>query len=257
MPSVDAWIWVEIIGISVLVVIGLATGAHVASGRSGLSLESRVKPAAIVALVAGGWLAVWFTLATAQVFRADSESPIQAIAPGVGIPLVAGFLMLWRSSSFRKLLAAVPQPWLLAAQFPRVLGVTFLVLMAQGKLPEEFAIPAGWGDILIGVLGPVVAYVYATSRAGSRGLAFAFNIAGIADLVIAVGTGFLAAPSPFRLLLTTPSTELMTVLPTVLIPIFLVPTFLMLHVFSLHKLLAERSGAKLEQWRGTAAGTVT
>jgi hypothetical protein len=46
----------------------------------------------------------------------------------------------------------------------------------------------------------------------------------------------------------------MTVLPTVLIPIFLVPTFLMLHVFSLHKLLAERGGAKVGHVRGAAAG---
>jgi hypothetical protein len=219
-----------------------------------VSFESRVKTAAMVALIAGGWLAVWFTLAAAQVFRANADAPIQVIALGVAIPIIAGFLLLRRSSSFRKLLAVVPQPWLLAAQFPRVLGVSFLVLMGQGKLPAEFAIPAGWGDILIGVLGPVVAYLYATSGAGSRGLAFAFNIAGIADLAIAVGTGFLAAPSPFRVLLTSPTTELMTVLPTVLIPIFLVPTFLMLHVFSLHKLLTERGGAKVGHVRGAAAG---
>jgi hypothetical protein len=120
-----------------------------------------------------------------------------------------------------------------------------LVLLAQHKLPAHFAGPAGYGDVLIGLAAPLIAYAYAAKASGSRALATAFNIAGIGDLVIAVGTGFLSAPSPFRLLFSSPSTELMTVLPMVLVPTFLVPIFVLLHVVSLRKLMEERSRARI------------
>jgi len=82
-----------------------------------------------------------------------------------------------------------------------------------------------------------VAYAYLAGRSWSRPLAVAFNLLGIADLVVAVGTGFLASPSPFRLFFSQPSTSLMTVLPMVLIPTFLVPFWILVHAASLRVLL--------------------
>ena len=103
--------------------------------------------------------------------------------------------------------------------------------------PAVFARPAGWGDVLIGVAALPVAYAYLAGRSWSRPLAVAFNLLGIADLVVAVGTGFLASPSPFRLFFSQPSTSLMTVLPMVLIPTFLVPFWILVHAASLRALL--------------------
>src|SRR5438094_222669 len=82
-----------------------------------------------------------------------------------------------------------------------------------------------------------VAAAYLTGRSWSRTLAVAFNLLGIADLVVAIGTGFLASPSPFRLFFSQPSTSLMTVLPLVLIPTFLVPFWILVHAASLRALL--------------------
>ena len=236
MPAVDGWIWVFIVGIAV----GVPVAAGLAVYRTAPANRSRTT--AGVAGILGGWLVVVLALAGAGAFRADAGTRFPLIGLGVGVPLALG-LILTGSKRVRHLFDSIPQSWLLAAQAPRVLGVAFLVLMAEDKLPAHFALAVGLGDIFIGMAGPVVAYLYARRSPGSRGLAVAFNFAGLADLAMAVGTGFLSAPSPFRLFMTEPSTQLMTVLPMVLIPIFLVPTFALVHVVSLRKLAEERTAA--------------
>jgi hypothetical protein len=55
------------------------------------------------------------------------------------------------SKQVREIIAAVAQSQLVAFQFYRVLGVTFLVLYAAGQLPGIFALPAGWGDVMVGL----------------------------------------------------------------------------------------------------------
>ena len=59
---------------------------------------------------------------------------------------------------------------------------------------------------------------------------------GILDLVVAVTTGFMTAPSLIQPIVVQPSSDLMTVLPMVLIPVYLVPLSIMLHIASLAKL---------------------
>lgn len=239
MTGVDGWIWASLVGLSVLVPVMAAAAAF------------RVAPAAgrnpgRTALAVGSSLGIWWLLvlgaARAELFRADADAVFPVIALGVALPVVAGMVILPRMSGFRKLAASIPQTWLLAAQTPRILGVTFLVLMAQDKLPAHFALTAGVGDLAVGLAAPAVAYWYATGRPGRQGLAITFNIVGVLDLVMAVGTGFLSAPSPLQVFTTTPSTEVMTMLPMVLVPAFLVPTLLTVHAISLRRLLADRRG---------------
>ena len=114
----------------------------------------------------------------------------------------------------------------------------FLILMAQGQLPAAFALPAGLGDIAIGVAAPFIARQLArdTGRAG----AVRFNVLGILDLVVAAGIGFLL----FGLVEVTPSTEALQLLPLALIPTAPVPLALALHIVSLRRL---RAAAKSEK----------
>ena len=67
--------------------------------------------------------------------------------------------------------------------------------MRPGKLPSLFAWPAGVGDIAIGLLAPVVGLAYARAPREAVGLVRAWNVFGIFDLVVAVTTGFMTAPS--------------------------------------------------------------
>jgi hypothetical protein len=233
MPSVPLWVWVLVIGASALAAVGTVGGIHLAVRRNQVSLAS--------AGLVTAWLVSSLILASQEVFRAR-ESGLPSIVFAVAGPIVLGLTLFRFWPAVRRLVDAIPRAWLLAAQAPRVFGVTFLVLLARDELPGIFAHPAGYGDILVGVAAPVVAYLYAARTSWSLPLAIGFNVVGIADLMVAVGTGFLSAPSPFRLFFTEPSTEIMTVLPMAMIPVFLVPLFILIHLASLQQLAQEARG---------------
>src|SRR5947209_7669587 len=233
-PVAPGWASV-VVSVDGAVVVGAAVVGLVAAGRrQGAPGGANRGGLAAAALV--GWLGIVVALGSAHVFQSRSPG-FPWIALGVGAPIVVGFIAFSRSRQVRRIVDSIPQAWLLAMQWPRLVGATFLVLLAEHRLPAVFARPAGWGDVLIGVAALPVASAYLAGRSWSRTLAVAFNLLGIADLVVAVGTGFLASPSPFRLFFSQPTTSLMTVLPLVLIPAFLVPFWILVHAASLRALL--------------------
>ena len=144
-------------------------------------------------------------------------SAIPTIQCGILLPILIGALLIWRSETVRRISTAVPQEWLVGVQLYRALGVVFLILYSTGKLPGLFAWPAGVGDIAIGLLAPIAGLAYARAPSKTAGLVRAWNLFGILDLIIAVGTGFLTAPSSFEPFVVQPTSELMTLLPMVLI----------------------------------------
>ena len=69
---------------------------------------------------------------------------------------LVGALFIRGSKQVREIIPAVPQSQLVAFQFYRVLGVRFLVLYAAGQLPGIFALPAGVGDVMVGLTALMV-----------------------------------------------------------------------------------------------------
>jgi hypothetical protein len=65
--------------------------------------------------------------------------------------LLVGYLLLLLPT-FRRIVAAVPQHWLIGVQTFRILGAVFLVRYFAGQLPGLFALPAGIGDVATGLL---------------------------------------------------------------------------------------------------------
>jgi hypothetical protein len=133
---------------------------------------------------------------------------------------------LWfaASESFRRFTLSLNPRILTSAQAWRVVGFTFVLLEAHGILPAIFALPAGYGDMAIGMTASFVAWRFADPH--HRNAFMLWQVLGIADLVIAVSLGTTAALiSPNG-----PSTVAMTMLPLSLIPTFLVPLFVMLHI---------------------------
>jgi hypothetical protein len=102
--------------------------------------------------------------------------------------------------------------------------------MVLGTLPAVFALPAGLGDIAVGISAPVIAR---RLRRGDRRGAVWFNVLGLVDLVVAVSLGFLAGLGPARLIDVSPSTAAVALLPLALIPTTAVPLALALHLRSL------------------------
>ena len=217
------------------VVAAILYGLHISLMRADWPQQERRRALVVVGVILLGWLAATIALGGAGTYHV-SAGGIPTIHYGIFIPVAIGLVLLWRSELANRMLDAVPQPWLVGVQLYRALGVIFLVLYAAGNLPGLFAWPAGVGDIAVGLLAPIVGIAYARAPLENAGLVRGWNLFGILDLIVAVTMGFATAPSALRLIDVQPTSEMMTVLPMVLIPAFLVPLSIVLHAASLVKL---------------------
>jgi hypothetical protein len=184
-------------------------------------------------------LVAWFSAALVPTwlgFYRGALSSAPTIQYGLLIPIVLGIALFRWWPGLRNIVESVPQQWIVGVQFYRVLGVIFLVLYASGRMPGEFALPAGAGDVLVGLLAPIAAIAYARNLRGSAALLRAWNLLGIADLVVAVTTGFLTSPSPLQIMALDRPNLLIDAFPLAMIPVFLVPLSVLLHLISLTKL---------------------
>jgi hypothetical protein len=184
-----------------------------------------------------GWLALAFALAPSPATIAGRDPfsltlliPTFALGSFAAALLAFGFL-----PALRRVVEAASLPAIIGVQVYRVLGVLFIILLAQGQLPAHFASPAGWGDIFIGVTAPLVALALIRRTAGARARAIAWNVFGLLDLVVAVGmgTGVLAPYLMPELGSRVPSAAGMGGFPLILVPTFAVPLSVILHVIAL------------------------
>lgn len=166
----------------------------------------------------------------------QTASRIPTIQFGVLFPILAGVLLFFLWHPLRRVIETVPQQWIVGIQLYRTLGVVFLILYAMGRLPSAFALPAGAGDVLVGLLAPIVATAQTRQWRNANGLLRAWNILGLADLAVALTTGFLTSPSPLQRLAFDAPNVLIGRYPLVMVPVFLVPLAILLHLASLQKL---------------------
>ena len=117
---------------------------------------------------------------------------------------------------------------LVAVHVWRILGIAFLWAVSQGILRPAFGVPAGVGDILIGVTAIPFAYFLSKGFSWSKYALVVWNVLGIADLVMAISLGLITSPG-FGI-------STMTTFPWVLVPTVGVPIALMLHGITLYRL---------------------
>jgi hypothetical protein len=224
------------IGIPAATCASLYRGAIAA----GIGRRATTTVTAATAAVLGGWLVVSALLAGAGVYSQDPGNAVPWFLVAVAGTLIA-LLLAIRIPLVSRILADPSMPARLVLPHTlRVVGVLFLIVMALGHLPAAFALPAGLGDIAIGVAAPFVARRLARSNDAAG--AVRFNVLGILDLGVAGVIGFLL----LGLVEVTPSTAPLTLLPLALIPTTAVPLTVALHIVSLRRL---RSAAKPEEDR--------
>lgn len=130
----------------------------------------------------------------------------------------------------------MPRQWVIAVQVYRVEGVIFLILYASNLLPGMFAVPAGAGDVAVGLLALAIGIDISGRQQIRSRTVLLWNLFRIADLIVALATGFLTSPSTFQRFSFDHPNELISVFPLVLIPTFLVPLAIVLHIISLVQL---------------------
>jgi hypothetical protein len=225
--SVPMWyVWVPVFG-------GLA--AIIAS--TAYALRSRPRVAAAAGLGWTAWAVVAALLADAGAFGQRTGTTVPWIVVGAGGALVAAVLAGWLPPVRRALDGHATAAWLIWPQTARLVGGVFLIVLALGELPAIFAVPAGAGDLAVGLAAPFVARRL-TMRRGVM-----FNLLGMLDLTVAVTIGYLAGLGSSRVLDVTPSTAVLGTLPLVMIPVAAVPLVFALHIVSLRGLLAQRRAA--------------
>ncbi len=190
-------------------------------------------------------LGAWFVAALATSWLGLYRLATPTIQYALLIPIIAGIVLFRRWSTLRRVVDALPQRWIVSVQLYRAEGLIFLVLYAAGRLPGVFAWPAGVGDILVGLLAPVVGAAYARRSPHAGGWLRAWNMLGIADLAVAVTTGFLSSPSPLQMFAFDAPNEMISAFPLAMIPVFLVPLSILLHLASLYKLRQTQTAGRV------------
>lgn len=199
------------------------------------SVNPRIAPPLLIwatlAIVAA-WLTLIIFLGRDGFFHVGIDSPpVRTLIAMLLPPLL--FLIAMRNADFRAQVLEINPFWLNGMQGLRILGAGFLFVAAYGHLPGIFAFFAGWGDVFVAFMAPLIIAKLAADKAfiGSRRF-LVFHIIGLLDFVGAVLSGLVSRGTiPF---VDTPqSTEALASFPLLIIPCFAVPLWICLHIAAL------------------------
>jgi len=153
-----------------------------------------------------------------------------------GLPVrtpVYWFLAAGLGYAFRWALVGkgLSQHMLIGLQAFRCVGWVMVLEHWRGNLPGVFAHPAGWGDLLVGIIALAVLIRYRNQEIPKGAVKLVFTV-GIADFVSAFFFGFTSAATPFQLFAFDLPNQV-SLYPTGLIPLFLVPYAIIFHILSI------------------------
>jgi hypothetical protein len=177
------------------------------------------------AVITAAWLLAAITIgATGILVRLRPPAPQLILAS-----LTIGLLLAWRlSSSFRGWIRTIDLRVLIAVHVTRFVGFYFLFLCGRGELPCSFAIPAGWGDIVVAI-GATVLLVW-WKLVTRRAWIATWNVFGLVDIlfvVVSAARHGMADPLSMAAMLRLPLSLLLT---------FLVPVIIASHIFVFSRL---------------------
>ena len=193
------------------------------------------------------WLSAWFVivaiLAATRALYYERALGAPSLGIAVALPIAVLCILVACVQPLHDALHRVPLWLLVGVHTVRLLGISFVILYAAGRLPAPFAPVAGWGDIFVGTTAPVVAWLAYRRPANARPILWIWNVIGLVDLIAAVSWGVTSSPGPQRLILAEPSSAIMTTLPWLLIPGFLVPLLFTVHIGIFIRLVSARKPA--------------
>ncbi len=176
-------------------------------------------PGAGTYLVLAAWMGLVWMAVSVGLFEAADGPPL-ALVVAVAGPITAFAIASSTSSKVRRYIRSLDLRLVLAAQLWRVVGAGFLFAWAFDRLPGEFAVPAGLGDIATGVAALAVGLSLARGSL-TRSRLYAFTALGLGDFAVAVVTGLIIRPVE------------MDLWPLIVFPTVAVPFFAMLHMVTL------------------------
>lgn len=205
----------------------------------------------LIGAVASGLIVLWFScmlfLAQAGVFTLTPDVLVPAIPFAIALPVLSAIFAFNRWPAASALVDAVPISTLTLVQLYRIGGAVFIGLWAAGRLPAAFAVPAGFGDILVGVMAVRASFAARGGQSHQLAVVTSWNYSGIADFAVALAMGFMISPGPLNFISSDHPNTLVSSYPLVMIPVFAVPLSLILHAAGLIKLGRMKQGSNCQK----------
>jgi hypothetical protein len=229
-PVIPLWVTIPIVAANIIVPIVAWLAFQSVARRSAREL---VVPSFVFFAL---WVVVAFTLTARGFFAGSPSDSVPRIAFAL-VPLTIGYLAYLSLRSVRTVADQIPLHSMIGLQLYRALGIVFLVEWMLGALPGAFALPAGIGDIAVGLAAPFLAARVKAGVPGARKSAILWNVFGIADLVVAVTMGVTTTPGPLHLFAIDNPNYAIIMMPLALVPVIAVPFSILLHLIVLHRLV--------------------
>jgi hypothetical protein len=183
-------------------------------------------------LIGISWLVAAMVLGNSGLLGSVRPPAPQIMIFGLTGGLIAAY---WLSGSFRDWVKALDLRAIVALHLTRFVGFYFLWLYGKGELPYRFAVPGGWGDIIVAT-GAVVILASWSSFGERRPVLFIWNVYGLVDILFVVAmaaTEAMAMPASMAALLRMPLSLLAT---------FLVPVIISSHLLIFARLRGKSGG---------------
>jgi hypothetical protein len=235
-------LWIYVVLTIAIISLTILAGVIAALTASDYPRAEVRRSTMLTVLHLAGWIAFTAVLAAASTAVPLLNFPGVRLAIG-GLVAAAFCMAVLRTPTGARIIHAVPQSWLVGVQVYRLMGAIFLILYGLQQLPAAFALPAGIGDVAVAVLALPVAGIYLAGWPFRENLLMAWNLFGIADLVVALTMGALTMPTLH--LFPGVSSALLSNWPLIMVPLFAVPLSIVLHIASLRKLGWDRELAHM------------
>ena len=184
-----------------------------------------------IALVLLAWLIAATLLGATGVLRGLRPPAPQLVL----LTLTALVVLLGLTRpGLRSWLMTVDERLLMSVHLTRFVGIYFLVLYGRGELPFDFAVPGGWGDIVVATLALALILGWRAASVAGWWAYSIWNVVGLIDILFVVTTAArlaLSAPESMAALLRLPLNLLLT---------WLVPLIIASHVFLAVRLARRR-----------------
>ncbi len=166
----------------------------------------------------------WF-LAALVVGRLELLARLPALAPQIILVALTALLLAacFGINAVRTWIDALDVRALVLPHVTRFVGFYFLILYQRGVLPYAFAVPCGWGEIIVASLAVGVVFLPLREEL-RRHACFIWNTIGLVDILFVVVTAVrIGFSHPWQL-------RALQVLPLSVLPMFLVPLIIATHV---------------------------
>ncbi len=239
MPMFPSYINIMFVGLLITLVVLILFALNYAHKKIGTPSGKRVKIVGLTLLGIIVFLGIQGVLASTGFFAKFDTLPPRVFMLPVSCFIIITIVATRKSTS--KLLAAIPETWLIYVQsFRIIMEIILWRLFVEAIIPIQMTFEGYNYDILSGIIPPLIAFMVIKKNVLSRGWLIFANVFGLALVTIIFVIAVLSAPVPFRQFMNEPANTMVAYLPYIWLPGFVAPAAYFFHILSLKQILINK-----------------